>query len=73
MKNSAMIGAGLSRTLLTMNLLKQRPDIPVQISWIDRNDGNDLGPAYSAIEDYLLYVPIDIMGIFSDNPAHFLQ
>ncbi len=72
MKNITVIGAGLSGTLLTMNLFKQHSDKPVFIKWIDRNSENDMGPAYSTNEAYLLNVPVELMGAFSKNPEHFL-
>ncbi len=72
MKNIIIIGAGLSGTLLAMNLLKQNSGENIHIWLIDRNSSNDLGPAYSTNEDYLLNVPAEIMGAFSDKPDHFL-
>ncbi|HMQ60632.1 MAG TPA: helix-turn-helix domain-containing protein [Flavilitoribacter sp.] len=43
MRTIAIIGAGLSGALLTMNLLKQSSDQPVFIKWIDRNNANEMG------------------------------
>ncbi|MBN2364949.1 MAG: hypothetical protein EH225_02250 [Calditrichaeota bacterium] len=73
MKNIAIIGAGLSGTLLAMNLLKNSSSDPVHIKLIDRNKEQDLGPAYSTNEDYLLNVPVEIMGALSNDPEHFLK
>ncbi|HYW94613.1 MAG TPA: FAD/NAD(P)-binding protein [Bacteroidales bacterium] len=73
MKRIAVIGAGLSGTLLMMNLLRQESHTPVHITWIDRNDEKDMGPAYSTNENYLLNVPVQMMGAFSEDPEHFLK
>ena len=73
MKNITIIGAGLSGTLLAMNLLRHESSQKVKINLVDRNSKNDLGPAYSTNEDYLLNVPAEIMGAFSDDPEHFLN
>ncbi len=73
MKTIAIIGAGLSGTLLTMNLLNRSSQTPVRIVWIDRNDETNMGPAYSTNEDYLLNVPAELMGAFSADPEHFLK
>jgi uncharacterized NAD(P)/FAD-binding protein YdhS len=73
MKNIAIIGAGLSGTLLAMNLLRQPCNDAVHIKLIDRNSEDDLGPAYSTDEDYLLNVPVEIMGAVSQDPEHFLN
>ena len=72
MKTITIIGAGLSGTLLSMNLLKKVPDQPLVIHWIDRNSERDMGPAYSTNEDYLLNVPVELMGAFSNDSEHFL-
>jgi len=61
MKNITIIGAGLSGTLLAVNLLRQYCSEPVRIRLIDRRNQNDLGPAYSTDEDYLLNAPGDKM------------
>jgi len=73
MKNITIVGAGLSGTLLTMNLLRQAGDEAVQIKLVDRRSERDLGPAYSTNEDYLLNVPAEMMGAFSKDPEHFLK
>ncbi|MEJ2544475.1 MAG: FAD/NAD(P)-binding protein, partial [Calditrichaceae bacterium] len=73
MKTISIIGAGLSGTLLAMNLLQKARKKAVNIKLIDRNPKEHLGPAYSTDEDYLLNVPVEIMGAFSADPAHFLK
>lgn len=73
MRHIVVIGAGLSGTLLMINLFRQNSSVPIRISWIDRNDEKEMGPAYSTNEDYLLNVPVEMMGAYSENPAHFLQ
>ena len=73
MKQITIIGAGLSGTLLAVNLLRQKCREKIKINLVDRNSENDLGPAYSTSEDYLLNVPVEIMGAFSDQPEHFLN
>ncbi len=73
MKEIAIIGAGLSGTMLALNLLKQKCSEQVNIKLIDRSGENNLGPAYSTNEDYLLNVPVELMGAFSKEPEHFLN
>lgn len=75
MKNIVIIGAGLSGTLLTINLIEQGGSGgPVHITLIDRNPERDLGPAYSSREEALLLnVTAGRMGAYSSAPGHFLQ
>lgn len=73
MKDITIIGAGLSGTLLAMKLFGRKPAQPVHVRMIDRSGEENLGPAYSTSEDHLLNVPAEIMGVYSDNPAHFLE
>jgi uncharacterized NAD(P)/FAD-binding protein YdhS len=73
MKAIVIIGAGLSGTLLAMNLLKQNHSRRIDIKLIDRSGEDNLGPAYSTNEDYLLNVPAELMGAFSKDPEHFLK
>ncbi len=73
MEEITIIGAGLSGTLLAMNLLRLKSEKKFKIKLIDRNDKSDLGPAYSTNEDYLLNVPVEKMGAFSKEPDHFLK
>jgi uncharacterized NAD(P)/FAD-binding protein YdhS len=73
MKHITIIGAGLSGTLLAINLLRQKSSEQIYIKLIDRNSEGDLGPAYSTNENYLLNVPAEIMGAFSVDKQHFLK
>jgi uncharacterized NAD(P)/FAD-binding protein YdhS len=73
MREITIIGAGLSGTLLAINLLRQESKNNFKIKLIDRNNKNKLGPAYSTNEDYLLNVPTEKMGAFSIEPDHFLK
>jgi uncharacterized NAD(P)/FAD-binding protein YdhS len=73
MKEITIVGAGLSGTLLAINLLMQNCREEVHIRLVDRHSSDSLGPAYSTNEDYLLNVPAEIMGAFSDRPDHFLN
>ena len=75
MKRIAIIGAGLSGTLLAINLLKQAVSkIPASIFLIDRNPSNEMGPAYSSSEDCLLLnVPACKMGAHDSDPEGFLK
>jgi len=69
----AIIGAGLSGTLLAINLLRKSGNKSVEIQLIDRKPADNMGPAYSTNEDYLLNVPVKIMGAYSHDPAHFMK
>ncbi len=71
MRHITIIGGGLSGTLLAMNLIKATPDEHVSVKLVDKRGENDLGPAYSTTEDYLLNVPAGKMGAVSDGPEHF--
>lgn len=73
MKKITVIGAGLSGTLLIINLLKRDSKEPVNINWIDCNSEREMGFAYSTNEDYLLNVPVELMGAFSEDPESFLR
>lgn len=73
MKDIVIIGAGISGTMLAMNLLKQKCSKQINIKLIDRRSKKYLGPAYSTNEDYLLNVPAELMGAFSKDPEHFLK
>lgn len=73
MRRISIIGAGLSGTLLAMNLLKLDSNNRVQINLVDRDSEEKMGPAYSTNEDYLLNVPVELMGAFADDPEHFLK
>lgn len=73
MKRIAVIGAGLSGTLLTVNLLKRDYRDTVEVTWIDPNRERDMGFAYSTDEDYLLNVPVELMSAYSPDPESFLR
>lgn len=73
MKTITIIGAGLSGTLLSINLLQQGSPERIKINWIDRNSENEMGFAYSTTKDYLLNVPVELMGAFSSDPEHFMN
>ena len=72
--NVAIIGGGLSGSLLALNLLRHACSADsIRIFLIDRRHESDLGPAYSTNEEYLvLNVPASRMGAFPANPEHFL-
>jgi len=71
MRSIAIIGGGLSGTLVAMNLLEASTDQSISIKLLDSRDENDLGPAYSADEGYLLNVRAGLMGAVSNEPEHF--
>ena len=73
MQEIIIIGAGLSGTLLVINLLRSNSNQEFQIYWIDRNNKYNLGAAYSTNEEHLLNVPVEKMGAFSNEPEHFLN
>jgi len=69
----AIVGAGLSGRLLALNL-GLRASSAVSVRMIDRADAHCMGPAYSDDADYLLLnVPAGRMGVFADDPEHFLK
>lgn len=73
MTRIAIIGAGISGRLLALNLRRQA-SAGVSIRMIDRREQRYMGPAYSDDADYLLLnVPADRMGVFADDPEHFLK
>ncbi len=75
MNSVAVIGGGLSGTLLALNLLRLASSSHMfRILLIDREREGNMGPAYSTNEKYLLLnVPACRMGVFSANPEHFLE
>src|SRR3990172_5341717 len=73
MTNISIIGGGLSGTLLAVNLLQSSPGNPIDIKLIDNRSEEDLGPAFSTNEDYLLNVPAGMMGAVWDDHEHFLK
>lgn len=66
MINIAIIGAGLSGTLVALNVLKSNKTEDITIKLIDSRGKGDLGPAYSTDGDYTLNVPARVMGAVSD-------
>src|SRR5512146_1808960 len=73
MRSIAVIGAGLSGTLVALNLLKASTDRSISIKLIDSRAETDLGPAYSSDEGYLLNVRAGLMGAVAGEPEHFWQ
>ncbi|MNH49199.1 hypothetical protein D3C73_07690 [compost metagenome] len=65
----AVIGAGFSGLLTTLNLLRLSPDISVQL--IERRGVFGLGPAYATGNPkHLLNVRLSNMSAFPDRPRH---
>jgi uncharacterized NAD(P)/FAD-binding protein YdhS len=69
----AIIGAGLSGTLVAVQLLRTAAG-PLSITLVEPADHLGRGVAYaSALPVHLLNVRADNMGAFADDPAHFLR
>ncbi len=69
----AIIGAGASGTLLTVQLLRQARS-PFRVLLIERTGDIGRGVAYSTrCADHLLTVPAGRMGAFPEDPGHFLR
>lgn len=67
----AIIGGGLSGSLVAANLLKNAT-IPISIKLIERNSEIGKGVAYGTPQDcHLLNVPAGKMSAFPDDPDHF--
>jgi len=65
----AIIGAGFSGLLTTLNLLRMSPDVSVQL--IERRGVFGLGPAYATGNPkHLLNVRLSNMSAFPDRPHH---
>lgn len=65
----AVIGAGFSGLLTTLNLLRMSPDVAVQL--IERRGVFGLGPAYATGNPkHLLNVRLSNMSAFPDKPHH---
>jgi uncharacterized NAD(P)/FAD-binding protein YdhS len=65
----AVIGAGFSGLLTTLNLLRMSPDVSVQL--IERRGVFGLGPAYATGNPkHLLNVRLSNMSAFPDQPRH---
>lgn len=72
-KTIAVVGAGLSGTLVAANLLRLA-STPVRVVLIDRRLLPGQGVAYGTLcPDHLLNVPADRMGVWADEPDHFLR
>lgn len=70
----AIIGGGLSGTLLSINLIKRINDRTLDIRLFEKSPQKLFrGVAYSAALPYqLLNVPVKGMSLFEDDPMHFL-
>ena len=69
----AIIGGGLSGTLLSINLLRKINGITLDISLFEKSPAKLFrGVAYSAALPYqLLNVPVKGMSLFENDPMHF--
>jgi uncharacterized NAD(P)/FAD-binding protein YdhS len=73
MRTVAVIGGGLSGSLLALQLLRTTPD-PMQVRLIDRDGAFGRGVAYSTSDDmHLLNVPATRMSAYPDAPDHFVD
>ena len=71
--NIAIIGGGISGTLVVLNCLKQSK-APLRISWFDKTNAFCKGLAYSTPQsDHLLNVRAANMSLFPDEPGHFVN
>jgi len=69
----AIIGAGLSGTLVATHLLRQAT-VPLNIQLIERQSPVGRGVAYGTGQNcHLLNVPASKMSAFDDQPNHFLE
>lgn len=72
-RSIAIIGGGISGTLVVLNCLKQAKS-PLQISWFDKTNAFCKGLAYSTSQnDHLLNVRAANMSLFPDEPGHFVN
>ena len=72
-RNIAIIGGGISGTLVVLNCLK-RSLVPVEISWFDKTNAFCKGLAYSTLQDYhLLNVRAANKSLFPDEAEHFVN
>ena len=70
-KTIAIVGGGISGTLVVLNVLKQS-QVPVSILWFDDKNAFCKGLAYSTQNDgHLLNVRASNMSVFVDEPEHF--
>ncbi len=74
MHTIAIIGGGLSGTLLTIQLLLQRGEAPLRVYLVERSAAVGKGVAYgTCMESHLLNVPAGKMSLFPDDPGHFVR
>jgi uncharacterized NAD(P)/FAD-binding protein YdhS len=74
MHTIAIIGGGLSGTLLTIQLLLQHGEAPLKIYLLERLACVGKGVAYGTREQsHLLNVPAGKMSLFSDDTDHFVR
>lgn len=72
-KTIAIIGGGISGTLVVLNVLKHS-HVPVSILWFDDKNSFCKGLAYSTKNDeHLLNVRASNMSVFVDEPEHFVS
>lgn len=72
MKTIAIIGAGVSGTLVAINLLQTNRQHPIRICLIEKSGNIGPGLAYSTSEAaHLLNIEAGDMSIFLDKPGHF--
>ncbi len=72
-KTIAIIGGGISGTLVVLNLLKQS-QTPISILWFDERNSFCKGLAYSTTDNaHLLNVRASNMSVFVDEPEHFVM
>src|SRR5690349_20718757 len=72
-KTIAIIGGGFSGAALTINLLR-RATAPLRIVLIERKPPFGGGVAYGTKSpDHLLNVPADQMGLWPEEPDHFVR
>jgi len=74
MHTIAIIGGGLSGTLLTIQLLLQDGDTPLRVYLVERSASVGKGVAYgTCVQSHLLNVPAAKMSLFPDDPEHFVR
>ena len=72
-KTIAIVGGGISGTLVVLNVLKHS-QVPVSILWFDDKNAFCKGLAYFTQNDeHLLNVRASNMSVFVDVPEHFVS
>src|SRR5688572_30387075 len=72
-KTIAIVGGGFSGVALTINLLR-RATAPLRIVLIERKPPFGGGVAYGTKSpDHLLNVPANKMGLWTEQPEHFVK